>query len=59
MGDGVVPVNSAHWVVSDKALTDSIHTELTGAKDFTNFVKPRLAIGPKGNHMPAPPDIRH
>jgi len=58
-GDGVVTVESAHWLVSDKALSDSIHTELTGTKDFTNFVKPRLAIGPKGNHMPAPPDIRH
>lgn len=56
-GDGVVTVGSAHWLVSDKALSDSIHTELTGTKDFTNFVKPRLAIGPKGDHMPAPPDI--
>jgi len=51
-GDGVVPVKSAHWTIKDTGLTDSIHTELTGTKDFSNFVKPRLAIGPKGNHNP-------
>jgi triacylglycerol esterase/lipase EstA (alpha/beta hydrolase family) len=54
-GDGVVTVKSAHWNVTDKGLTDSIHTELTGTKDFSNFVKPRLAIGPKGNHNPEMP----
>jgi pimeloyl-ACP methyl ester carboxylesterase len=51
-GDGVVPVKSALWNIKDTSLTDSIHTEMTGTKDFTNFVKPRLAIGPKGNHNP-------
>lgn len=50
--DGVVPVKSALWNVKDTGLTNSIHTDLTGTKDFSNFVKPRLAIGPKGDHNP-------
>jgi hypothetical protein len=25
---------------------------LTGTKDFSDFVKPRVAVGPKGNHNP-------
>jgi len=56
-GDGVVTVRSAHWTVKDTALTDSIHTDLTGTKDFSNFVKRRLAVGPKGDHNPAMPDV--
>lgn len=56
-GDGVVPVTSAHWTVKDTGLTNSLHTDLTGTKDFSNFVKPRLAIGPKGNHNPELPEI--
>ncbi|HKP68992.1 MAG TPA: proprotein convertase P-domain-containing protein, partial [Pyrinomonadaceae bacterium] len=28
----------------------------TGTSDFSAFVKPRLAIGPKGNHTPEAPD---
>jgi hypothetical protein len=50
--DGFVTVPSAHWKVADIALTKSLHTDLTGTSDFSNFVKPRLAIGPKGNHNP-------
>ncbi|HQZ94854.1 MAG TPA: hypothetical protein PLP21_00975 [Pyrinomonadaceae bacterium] len=57
-GDGVVPVRSALWTVKDTGLTSSIHTEMTGTKDFTNFVKPRLAIGPKGDHNPAMPSVQ-
>lgn len=56
-GDGVVPVTSALWTIKDTGLTNSIHTDLTGTKDFSGFVKPRLAIGPKGNHNPEMPDI--
>lgn len=56
-GDGVVTVKSAHWIIKDKAISDSLHTDLTGTKDFSNFVRPRLAIGPKGNHLPEMPDI--
>ena len=56
-GDGVVTVESAHWIVKDTGLTDSVHKSMTGTKDFSNFVKPRLAIGPKGDHDPAPPDL--
>jgi pimeloyl-ACP methyl ester carboxylesterase len=55
-GDGVVTTKSAHWTIKDTGLTDSIHTDLTGTKDFSNFVKPRLAIGPKGNHLPEMPN---
>lgn len=56
-GDGVVPVPSALWTVKDTGFTDSIHTEMTGTKDFSKFVKPRLAIGPKGNHNPETPEL--
>jgi Predicted acetyltransferases and hydrolases with the alpha/beta hydrolase fold len=55
--DGVVPVPSAVWKIRDNAMSSSIHTDLTGTKDFTAFVKPRLAIGPKGDHNPAPPEL--
>jgi hypothetical protein len=50
--DGFVSVPSAHGTVSDRGESSSIHTDLTSTKDFSDFVKPRLAIGPKGNHMP-------
>ncbi|MEZ5343959.1 MAG: hypothetical protein R2681_00255 [Pyrinomonadaceae bacterium] len=55
--DGVVPVPSAIWKIKDNALSKNIHTDLTGTADFSNFVKPRLAIGPKGDHMPEAPDF--
>ncbi len=55
--DGVVPVASAKWTIADTAESKSIHTDLTGTKDFSDFVKPRLAIGPKGNHNPEMPDV--
>lgn len=55
--DGVVPVPSAKWTIKDNAESKSLHTDLTGTKDFSDFVKPRLAIGPKGNHNPELPDI--
>ncbi|HYG11376.1 MAG TPA: hypothetical protein VD835_15625 [Pyrinomonadaceae bacterium] len=55
--DGVVPVESAHWVIKDKAISKNLHTDLTGTSDFSSFVKPRLAIGPKGNHNPEQPEL--
>ncbi|MET0753314.1 MAG: hypothetical protein ABWZ66_08065 [Pyrinomonadaceae bacterium] len=55
--DGFVPVPSALWSVNDNAQSKSIHTDLTGTKDFSDFVKPRLAIGPKGNHNPDIPQM--
>jgi pimeloyl-ACP methyl ester carboxylesterase len=55
--DGVVPVESAFWKIKDHALSGSVHTELTGTSDFSSFVKPRLAVGPKGNHDPEPPEL--
>lgn len=56
--DGVVPVPSAIWTIKDHAISKNIHTELTGTADFSSFVKPRLAIGPKGNHDPEAPDLQ-
>jgi pimeloyl-ACP methyl ester carboxylesterase len=56
--DGVVPVESAIWNVKDNALSKNVHTDLTGTEDFSRFVKPRLAIGPKGNHNPEAPDAQ-
>ncbi len=55
--DGVVPVPSAKWQISDNAESKNVHTELTGTADFSSFVKPRLAIGPKGNHLPEMPQM--
>jgi pimeloyl-ACP methyl ester carboxylesterase len=55
--DGVVSVPSAKWTIADTAESKSIHTDLTGTSDFSSFVKPRLAIGPKGNHNPEMPDM--
>jgi hypothetical protein len=57
LNDGVVPVESAHWEIKDKALSRNLHTDLTGTADFSSFVKPRLAIGPKGNHNPEQPQL--
>jgi pimeloyl-ACP methyl ester carboxylesterase len=50
--DGVVTVPSAIWNVADSAKSKNLHTDLTGTSDFSSFVKPRVAIGPKGNHNP-------
>ena len=54
--DGVVPVESAVWQIRDNALSKNIHTDLTGTADFSSFVKPRLAVGPRGDHGPERPD---
>jgi pimeloyl-ACP methyl ester carboxylesterase len=56
LNDGVVPVESALWKIRDNALSRNLHTDLTGTEDFSSFVKPRLAVGPKGNHNPEPPE---
>ncbi|MBS1797057.1 MAG: hypothetical protein JSS81_24735 [Acidobacteria bacterium] len=54
--DGVVPVPSAKWIIKDNAESKSIHTDLTGTADFSSFVKPHLAIGPRGDHLPEAPE---
>jgi hypothetical protein len=54
--DGVVPVPSAVWQIRDNALSPNVHTDLTGTADFSKFVMPRLAVGPKGDHHPEAPD---
>jgi pimeloyl-ACP methyl ester carboxylesterase len=55
--DGFVPVPSALWTIKDTAQTSEIHTDLTGTKVFSDFVRSRLAIGPKGDHTPDLPPI--
>jgi pimeloyl-ACP methyl ester carboxylesterase len=54
--DGVVPVESAVWKIKDNALSKNVHTDLTGTADFSAFVKPRLAVGPRGDHNPERPE---
>ncbi|PYS99009.1 MAG: hypothetical protein DMF63_13125 [Acidobacteria bacterium] len=54
--DGVVPLPSAIWKIKDNAKAKKLHTDLTDTESFSSFVKPRLAIGPKGNHNPEAPD---
>ncbi len=54
--DGVVPVESAVWTIRDHALSKNVHTDLTGTADFSGFVKPRLAVGPNGDHTPERPE---
>ncbi|HJQ35411.1 MAG TPA: hypothetical protein VJ866_24880 [Pyrinomonadaceae bacterium] len=54
--DGVVPVESAFWKIRDRARSSNVHTELTGTADFSSFVKPRLAVGPHGDHNPEAPE---
>ncbi|MGB7201804.1 MAG: hypothetical protein WBD16_06000 [Pyrinomonadaceae bacterium] len=55
--DSFVSILSALWKIKDTALTKSLSNEMTGTSDFSNFVKPHVAIGPKGNHNPEMPDI--
>jgi pimeloyl-ACP methyl ester carboxylesterase len=55
--DGVVPVESAFWTISDRATSGNVHTDLTGTADFSSFVKPRLAVGPRGDHNPEAPQV--
>ena len=54
--DGVVPLQSAIWKIKDNAKMKKLHTDLTDTESFSSFVKPRLAVGPKGNHNPEAPD---
>jgi hypothetical protein len=56
--DGFVTVPSAQGGVKDVAQSGSLHTDLASTANFSSFVKPRLAIGPKGNHAAAPADTR-
>ena len=55
--DDVVSVPSATWRVRDKVIVDNSSEDLPNTKNFNDFVKPRLAIGPKGNHNPVAPDL--
>jgi pimeloyl-ACP methyl ester carboxylesterase len=48
--DGVVSVSSAISGVEDHAFSNDIHTELTNARNFGNFVLPHLVTGPRGSY---------
>jgi hypothetical protein len=54
--DGCVSVPSAHWTIKDKRDFAAHPHRLDRNGRFLRFVKPRLAIGPKGNHNPEAPD---
>jgi pimeloyl-ACP methyl ester carboxylesterase len=51
-GDGVVSVDSAKAGVKDSVETKGSSEDLLGAAHFSDFVRPRVAIGPKGDHSP-------
>jgi hypothetical protein len=55
--DGMVTVPSAFHNFTDTATSKSLHPDLVSTKDFSDFVKPHLAIGPRGDHNPAMPTI--
>lgn len=44
--DGVVTVPSAIWNIDDSEQQSVLHTEMATVKEFSSFVKPRIAIGP-------------
>jgi len=46
-GDGVVPIDSAKYNLTDYEYAPRNHIALTGIEDFKGFVMPRIAIGPK------------
>lgn len=46
-GDGVVPIESAKWTLTDYEYAPRNHIALTGIEDFKGFVLPRIAVGPK------------
>lgn len=55
--DGFVPVPSAVYGVSDKMEMSKLANDMTDTVTFSQFVRPRVAIGPKGNHNPAAPIV--
>lgn len=48
--DGVVSVESAINGIEDHAYSNDLHTDLTDARNFGNFVYPHLVTGPKGTY---------
>lgn len=48
--DGVVSVDSAKHGIEDFAYSNDLHTDLTDARNFGNFVLPHLLTGPKGTY---------
>lgn len=47
IGDGVVPLSSALYNISDRGYAGTHHLALTEKNYFESFVVPRIAIGPK------------
>lgn len=46
MNDGVVADRSATLNIADHEFQGVLHTDMTGTRVYSSFVKPRLAIGP-------------
>jgi pimeloyl-ACP methyl ester carboxylesterase len=59
LNDGVVPLPSAKWTITDNETQAILHTSMTGTEPFSSFVKPRVALGPgkqaEGRSQPAAP----
>jgi len=55
--DGFVPVPSAHWTIADHVTQTRLHTDMIGTETFSSFIRPRLGIGPSGDHAPATPNL--
>jgi hypothetical protein len=53
--DGFVPVPSTHWTVADLAISKDLSFDLPNTANFSSFVKPHLASGPRGDHEPDVP----
>jgi pimeloyl-ACP methyl ester carboxylesterase len=50
--DGFVSVPSAHWTIADRVTQSRLHTDMIGTETFSSFIRPRVGIGPSGNHAP-------
>jgi pimeloyl-ACP methyl ester carboxylesterase len=56
--DGFVPVPSAHWTIADHAISKDLSFDLPNTANFSSFVKPHVAIGPRGDHNPDLPGVQ-
>lgn len=55
--DGFVPVPSAHWTIADRVTQARLHTDMIGTETFSSFIRPRVGIGPSGDHAPTAPNL--
>jgi uncharacterized alpha/beta hydrolase family protein len=50
--DGRVTETSAKYGIEDVTVVKSLHTDLLGAGNFTQYVRPHLVTGPQGTYQP-------